>query len=154
MRYNAKMKSEQGKRLLDKSSEPTIEQIRDYIGEPGWRLLVQFEETLKDRYELSRELRFPFGKSYGWGFKYSHKSAHLCYVFFESGAITVTIQIGSKEAPKLNEQLDSFLPRTRELWENRYPCGDGGGWLHYRVFLEDELADIIKLISIKKKPAR
>ncbi|MCL2493840.1 MAG: DUF3788 domain-containing protein [Clostridiales bacterium] len=141
-------------RMLDKDSEPPIEQIKSYVGEPGYGLLTKLESYLQDRYELSKELRFPFGKGYGWGFKYSHKSAHLCYVFFESGAITVTIQIGTKEAPKLNEQLEGFLPRTRELWDKRYPCGDGGGWIHYRVFSEEELADILKLISIKKKPAR
>ena len=139
-------------RMLDKSSEPTIEQIDEYIGKSARNLLAALENQLRNHYDLSKELRFPFGKGYGWGFKYCHKSAHLCYVFFESGAITVTIQIGSKEAPKLNEQFGSFLPKTREAWENRYPCGDGGGWLHYKVLSEEELADVIKIITIKKPP--
>ncbi len=141
-------------RMLDKSNEPTTEQIREYIGEPSYRLLIKLEDYLMSHYELSKEIRFPFGKGYGWGFKYSHKSKHLCYLFFESGAITVTIQIGSNEVPKLNEQLDAFIPRTHEQWKNRYPCGDGGGWIHYRVFSDDEVSDIIKIISIRKKPLK
>lgn len=44
-----------------------------------------------------------------------------------------------------------MLPKTKELWENRYPCGNGG-WVHYRVENDNELFDIQKFICIKKKP--
>ncbi|MDR1954489.1 MAG: DUF3788 domain-containing protein [Candidatus Methanoplasma sp.] len=140
--------------MLDKDSEPSAEQIREYIGEQSYGLLTKLEDRLKARYDLSKELRFPFGNSYGWGFRYGHRTKLLCYLFFEKGAITITVQIGSGEVPGLNEHLGSFLPRTKELWEGRYPCGGGGGWVHYRVFSEDELSDVIKIITVKKKPVR
>lgn len=75
----------------------------------------------------------------------------LCYVFFEKDAFTVTITIGKGDLPKLEKELPQMLPRTKEFWESRYPCGDGG-WIHYQVLNDDELQDIKKLISIKKKP--
>ena len=52
---------------------------------------------------------------------------------------------------RLYEKLESFLPKTRELWNDRYPCGEGG-WLHYRVFSLEEIEDIKELIKIKKNP--
>lgn len=141
-------------RMLDKSSQPNVEQVKEYIGKPSYDLLIKLENYLKDHYVLSKEMKFPFGKGYGWGFKYSHKSKHLCYLFFEKDAITVTIQIGDNEAPKLEEELKTCLPKTQEQWKNRYPCGEFGGWIHYRIFSEQELSDIQKLIAIKKKPTQ
>jgi len=140
-------------RLLDKNIMPSAEEITAYIGRQSSELLEALEKSLNERYDIVKELKFPFGNSYGWGYKYSHKTKHLCYIFFEKDAITVTIQIGSNEVSKLNEQLKDFLPKTKKLWEERYPCG-AGGWIHYRVLAEDELTDILKLIAIKKKPVK
>lgn len=140
-------------RLLDKNREPTLKEIYETIGSEEVKLLEEFEGFLYNNYELLSELRFPFGNDYGWGIKYSHKSKHLCYVFPEKGAFTVTIQLGKNELPRLNEKLPVLLPKTNELWKNRYPCGDGG-WIHYRVLKQAELNDVKELISIKKKPIK
>lgn len=45
-----------------------------------------------------------------------------------------------------------FHQKRSPLWENRYPCGDNGGWAHVRILSEDDLDDGIKLIEIRKKP--
>ncbi|MDL2294811.1 DUF3788 domain-containing protein [Ruminococcaceae bacterium OttesenSCG-928-D13] len=76
-----------------------------------------------------------------------------CYVFFEQGAFTVMFQIGDKQVPAMEEALSSLLAKTRDLWENRYPCGEKGGWIHYRVLSGDELDDVITLLAIRKKPS-
>ncbi|QUH30597.1 DUF3788 domain-containing protein [Vallitalea guaymasensis] len=138
-------------RLLDKNNQPTINQIYDTIGDNGITLLQELEQFLSNNYDIISELKFPFGNNYGWGTKYSHKSKHLCYVFYEKEAFTVTIQIGKNELPKLLEKLPDMLPKTNDLWENRYPCGSGG-WIHYRVLNKTELNDIKELIKIKKRP--
>ena len=140
-------------RLLNKDIIPAADQIAAHIGKKSGGLLNKLEKSLREKYDIVRELRFPFGNSYGWGFKYSHKKKHLCYVFFEKNAITITIQIGNNEVPRLNEQLNSFLPKTKKFWDERYPCGKGG-WIHYRAQADNELADILKLIEIKKKPVK
>lgn len=140
-------------RLLDKNSIPAIEYIEEYLGNESFLLLTTLEEYLQAHYQLSKELRFPFGNSYGWGYKYSHKSAHLCYAFFEKGAFTLTIQIGDKQAHLVDEIMCELSPKARELWVNRYPCGENGGWIHYRVLDDTELNDVYKFIGVKKKPA-
>jgi len=45
----------------------------------------------------------------GWGYKYSHKSSHLCYAFFEKGAFTVTVQIGDKQVHSVENSMTSPL---------------------------------------------
>jgi hypothetical protein len=138
-------------RMLDKGNPPTEENIAETIGAESARRLEEIEGVLKERYRLVRELKFPFGDNYGWGYKYGHGQKHLFYLFFERGAITATIQIGGKDAEKLEHAQGGMLPRTRELWANRYPCGNGG-WVHYRILEDEEIPDVLALIAIKKAP--
>ena len=135
-------------RMLNKLKKPSITEIHEYIGEYSFLLLNNFEETMNQCYDLKRELRFPFGNNYGWGYKYSHKNKHLCYVFFEKEAITFMLQIGGDLVQKLEKVLLECLPKTKSYWD---PCGEGG-WIHYRVFNVEELYDVIKLLNIKQKP--
>ncbi len=139
-------------RLLDKNDPPTTEFIREYIGEQSYTLLSQFEDFLRKSYDLTKEMKFPFGNSYGWGYKYGHKTSHLCYVFFESQAITVTMQLGDNCVPKIEEILPTLSQKARDLWKSRYPCGVKGGWIHYRILAPDELKDVIEFVKVKKKP--
>ena len=140
-------------RLLNKSVMPDEATIREHIGEESHKRLVALESRLHGAYQLSRELKFPFGNNYGWGYKFSHKSSHLCYAFFEKDAFTVMLQIGDKQVSILESQLSVLLQKTQDLWENRYPCGEHGGWVHYRVLSDDELTDVVKLLTIRKKPS-
>lgn len=140
-------------RLLDKSVIPDEVTIREHLGVESHNRLVAMENLLHEGYHLSRELKFPFGNSYGWGYKYSHKASHLCYTFFEKYAFTVMLQVGDKQVPIMESHLSSLLQKTQDLWKNRYPCGECGGWVHFRVLTDDELIDVIKLLAIKKKPS-
>jgi len=139
-------------RMLDKNNEPSSKQIKEFLGGKGYERLSALEKYLQTKYQLSKELRFPFGNSYGWGYKYRHKSVHLCYAFFEKESFTVTIQIGDKQVPLLENMMDSLSPKAKELWATRYPCGKNGGWIHYRVLSSKDLKDIYKLIHAKKSP--
>ena len=139
--------------MLDKNVIPDEIAIQEYLGRLSHECLTAFENRLEANYQLTKELKFPFGKNYGWGYKYSHRSSHLCYIFFEKGAFTVTLQIGDKQVNSVEEILPSLDPKTRDLWKNRYSCGEHGGWIHYRVLADEELDDILKLLFIRKKPA-
>jgi hypothetical protein len=140
-------------RLLDKSTIPDEPTIREYVGEESHKRLTAMESRLHEAYQLSRELKFPFGNNYGWGYKFSHKSSHLCYAFFEKDAFTVMLQIGDKQVSLLESRLPVLLQNTRDLWASRYPCGEHGGWIHYRVLSDDELSDVLKLLAIRRKPS-
>jgi hypothetical protein len=135
-------------RLLDKDVTPTEASIKEYLGPESYCTLLQLEKFLDEQYILNRELKFPFGNQYGWGYKYSHKLKHLCYAFFELGAFTITLQLGDTCVPEVERLLPTISAKARELWKNRYPCGTEGGWIHYRVTTNDELTDIIELIKI------
>jgi len=141
-------------RLLVKNESPSPDFIREYIGAESYHLLSQLENFLNDNYQLTKELKFPFGNKYGWGYKYSHKSSHLCFAFFECGAFTVTLQLGDHCISGLEQILPILSQKGLELWENRYPCGTMGGWIHFRVLNETDLKDIFELIKVKQSPMK
>lgn len=114
-------------RMLEKGVPPTDDLIREYLGMESYRNLLQFEEFLDEHYVLKKELKFPFGNNYGWGYKYSHKSTHLCYAFFESEAFTVTLQLGDSCVSEVNKILPVISKKANTIWENRYHCGTQGG---------------------------
>lgn len=140
-------------RLPDKTMWPSAEMIRNHMGSDIYSLLLKFEENLWNNYQLIKEMKFPLGNHYGWGYKYSHQKSHLNDTFFESGAFTVMPQLGDKCVSEVEQNLPVLLPSMATLWDNRYPCGRRGGWIHYRVFDENELNDVFSLVMIQKKPA-
>lgn len=140
-------------RMLNKEIVPTTNDIYKTMGKEATVIFEELNDFMISSYDLSFELKFPFGNKYGWGYKISHKSKHLCYVFFEESAFTVMIQIGKNELKRLYDKFDDLSSKAKEMWEKRYPCGEGG-WLHYRVLCNNDLNDIKTLISIKKSPIK
>jgi len=145
-------------RLLDKCQQPTDELIQSFMGEDSWRWLLQLEGMLLERYNLNREIKFPFGNNYGWGFRYTHNKLLLLYVFFEENGFCCTISISGKGAKEVEGMFDDFHPKLQTLWQNRYPCGTYGdyygGWIHYSVEDAGELPDIVRLVEVKVKPKK
>ncbi len=124
---------------------------RFFMGVDAWQRLMRVEEMLWERYDLNRELKFPFGADCGWGFRYSHKKSLLLYVFFEEAGFCCTISINDKGASQVEAMLGELLPEIQVLWIHRYPCGTNGGWVHRSVANDDELPDILRLVGVKVK---
>lgn len=139
-------------RLTDQYQKPPEELIRIFMGEEAWRRLGRFEEMLRERYQLNRELKFPFGNTYGWGFRYAHKKSLLLYVFIEEGGFCCTISISDKGARQMDSILGELPRELQEAWLNRYARGAEGGWLNRFVKSDDELPGLVRLVGVKVKP--
>ncbi|MDR0980527.1 MAG: DUF3788 domain-containing protein [Methanocalculaceae archaeon] len=121
------------KRFTEKSPQPAEECIRLFMGDEAWQRLMCFEEMLRERYVLNREMKFPFGNEYGWGFRYTHKKSLLLYVFFEEGGFCCTISINDAGAREVEAMLGDLLPEIQASWINRYACGAEGDGLTVRL---------------------
>lgn len=139
-------------RMLNKKNIPTMDEIQETMGKAAQDILNQFESFLVELYDLHRELKFPFGKNYGWGYKYSHKNKHLCYLFFEQGGFTIFTQIGDKQIFEMEDKLLFLSDKAKEIWDRRYPCGEHGGWINYRVISEEDMMEALVFIKVKVKP--
>jgi hypothetical protein len=96
------------------------------------------------------EMRFPYGKDYGWSYKFSNKSKHLFDLFFEKGSISIFMQINKIETEKEMEKYNKLSEEGKKYWEDRYPCGKrNGGWIDYRVLNKKQLKDVGIFLSIR-----
>ena len=131
-------------RMLNKHEVPAFEDLINYCGRSG-KYWIDFENYLASEFEAERLIRFPYGKKYGWGAKYSQKNKHICDVFAEDGAFTVFFQISSDAVDSVLDVLDEY---AKEIWEDKYPCSSGG-WVRFRVLNEKHLENVKKLVNAK-----
>lgn len=131
-------------RMLNKQAQPSCEEFTEYCGERK-ALFEKADDFLTNQLLAEKEMRFPYGKHYGWGMKYFIKSKHICDIFAEKGAFTVMLRLADSQ---FNKIYDESLPETKELIDNKYPCGSGG-WIHYRVLTQRQLEDVFKMLRLK-----
>jgi len=137
-------------RMLNKKIIPTEDEIKNVIGEKSAEFIEIIIKSFAKAFEISMELRFPYGKEYGWGYKISAKSKHLFDLFFENGSISVLMQISKIKTEKELEKYDQLSEEGKKYWNERYPCGkNGGGWIDYRITNEKHLKDVALFLSIK-----
>jgi len=136
-------------RMLNRQVIPTISDIKNHCGEKIFAYINAIKDALEKLFEVKMELKFPFGNDYGWGYKVSNKSKHLFYLFFEKNSINIMLQIGKINTEKEIAKYNQLSDEGKKYWENKFPCGKNGGWIHYRVLNRKQLKDIGIFLSIK-----
>ena len=131
-------------RMLDKTETPTFEDLIQYSAQSG-ALWLDLDKQMKEAYGATRQIRFPYGKDYGWSAKYSVKSKHICDVFAENGAFAALFQVSSKAVESVYAELDDY---ARQVWEEKSPCASGG-WIEFRVQNAGQLEGLRKIIHAK-----
>ena len=131
-------------RMLNKQETPTFDDLIRYSGESGF-LWLALDKYMKEKYNASKQIRFPYGKDYGWSVKYSVKSKHICDVFAENGSFTALFQVSSKAVDTIYDELGTY---AKDVWAEKSPCASGG-WIEFRVLNEEQLQDLEKIINAK-----
>jgi hypothetical protein len=136
-------------RMLNKNSTPSEKKIKEYIGGKSVENIELLKHGLEKIFEVEIELKFPFGNNYGWGYKISNRKKHLFYLFFEKNSITIMLQIKGIKTEKEKMKYNKLSEEGKNYWQNRYPCGENGGWIHYRITNKKQLKDVGIFLSIK-----
>lgn len=131
-------------RMLNKQQQPTFEEMIHYCGKRG-ELWLALHKHMQEQHNAITQIRFPYGKEYGWSVKYSLKSKHVCDVFAENGAFAALFQVSDKAVASVHDGLDDY---AKAIWAEKSPCASGG-WIEFRVLDEAQLADLQKIIGAK-----
>ena len=131
-------------RMLDKSCEPSAEDMASYCGENRERFHA-LNGYLSAQLHTTQEIRFPYGHQYGWSVTHRKGKKLICDVFAESGAFTVMLRLSDALYMSVYQSLGAH---TQQLIDGRYPCGDGG-WIHDRITCDEQLNDIEVLLRLK-----
>jgi len=130
--------------MLNKQEVPTFDDLIRHSGDCG-NLWLQLDKGMEEKYNVSKQIRFPYGKKYGWSVKYSIKNKHICDVFAENGAFTALFQVSTKAIETVYAELGTY---AKDIWEDKSPC-KGGGWIAFRVLNQEQLQDLEKIIHAK-----
>jgi hypothetical protein len=130
-------------RLLDTQLSPTKEDLADYCGNSK-NLFLLFNSFLLDLGTVE-EIRFPYGKSYGWSVAHRKAGRLACDVFAEKGSFCVMARMKNSQFDAAYSELG---PNAKACVDGRYACGDGG-WIHFRVDNQEALNDIETLLRHK-----
>jgi len=134
-------------RMLDKSIIPSFDDMQKYVGERG-KLWTEFGRRLDQICPIQTAIRFPYGNSYGWSIRYGLEgkaNKHICDTFAEADAFTVHFRVSNAQLDKVYNNLSDY---SKAFCDNKYPCGEGG-WLSYRVLTNDNLVDVLAILSAK-----
>ena len=143
-------------RMMDKTSQPSDEDMINAIGQPiaeAWTALRHF---LTETYAIAPIFNSG-GKKYGWNLQHRIGGRPLCEMYPEYGSFTALVVLGKAELNQALEQIDTFGPIVRQaLLET--PRFHDGCWMYIRISdpltCQRDVQDIERLILIKRKPPR
>lgn len=143
-------------RMMDKSHQPSDDEMVDTIGQPIAAAWTNLRHFLVDTYLITPTFNSG-GKKYGWNLQHRVGSRPLCEMYPEHGSFTTLVVLGKAELAQALEQLETFGPLVqRALVET--PRFHDGCWMYIRVSdpltCQKDAQDIEQLILIKRKPAR
>ncbi|MEZ4867045.1 MAG: DUF3788 domain-containing protein [Caldilineaceae bacterium] len=142
-------------RMMDKTTQPSLEDMRNWIGQPiadAWLALRQF---LEQSYNIIPIFNAG-GKRYGWNLQYRSGRRPLCELYPEQGSFTALVILGRAELDQALDRVETFGATVRQAVETS-PRHHDGCWMYIRVadtlICQQDVQDIEALIAIKRKPS-
>ena len=128
------------------SRQPTMEQIREFIGIPMWDDLCRF---IENTYGADPILAYSSCTMQpGWNIKYRKSSKPICTLYPVNGFFICMVSIGARAATEAELFLPACTPYVQSLNKNCAPF-NGSRWLMINVTDELILADAMELIRIR-----
>ena len=131
------------------ATEPALEQIAAYIGNPLWGELRAFMEGA---YGVTPQVQYSgCGGAPGWNVKYRKSGRALCTLYPDKGEYTCLVCIGLREEQEAELALLACTDYTRELFHSVKPL-NGSRWLMLQINSPERLEDAKRLIAARLPP--
>ena len=131
--------------FIDKKHQPTEAEILEAVGPklPMWKTLIQH---IHEQYLVVEELKFLYGKKYGWALRFRVKSQLLTNLYPVSGGFTVQVNLSQTA---IDRALSRNLGRNvKEAIDRANPYPEGR-WLFVPVESEEDIQDIKQLLTFR-----
>jgi hypothetical protein len=143
-------------RMMDKSAQPSDEDMTNWIGQPIAREWIALRRFLAETYDIVPIFNSG-GKRYGWNLQYRRGGRPLCEMYPEHDSFTTLVILGQVELGQAMERIETFGATVQQALE-KSPRYHDGCWMYIRVAdsrtCHQDVLDIEELILIKRKPVR
>lgn len=133
---------------LKKESEPTEEEMLEFLGKQAGDMWKRIKSYVNENYEFEpvREKETLDGT-----IRYKRSGKTLLTFYPKKNELTVLIIFGKHEVEKFESLKANFNSETVNIFKNTKQYHDGR-WLHFKIPPFNHFEDIQKLLAIKKKP--
>jgi len=140
-------------RLTEPGAPPTSEQIASWLGDSAMHFWNHISNFISQNYPGIFTPDWLFGgKKHGWSLRYK-KSRSFCTMIPEKNRVALLIVFGKNEREKVETIKHELSLETRTAYDEAKTYHDGK-WLLLHIESEEILADIKKLLFVKRKPKK
>ena len=138
-------------RLTEPGEPPTLEQIESWMGRKAYGFWTRVSKMIAQSYPDVFTPEWLFGgKKHGWSLRYK-KSKSFCTLIPEKNRFVLLIVFGASERSKVETIRHELSGRTRKKYNEAKTYHDGK-WLLLRVDDETMVADVERLLALKRRP--
>lgn len=141
-------------RMMDKSTQPSDEDMVNWIGQPIAEEWIALRRFLTETYDILPIFNSG-GKKYGWNLQYRVGGRPLCEMYPEHGSFTALVIFGKVELGRAMDRRETFGSTVQRVLDES-PRYHDGCWMYIRVAdartCQQDIRDIEELILIKRKP--
>ena len=145
----------QWQEIFTQDTQPTMEDIAEYIGGEAKLLWQALMEYMEEEYKVKPKLSYSCcsGKP-GWNIKFQKSGQSLGTLYPEENSFSVLLVISYKLEQKMEDILPALSTNIAELYKQAGDYMKVGKWVMFQVKDSVTLEDYKKLISVKLPPKR
>ncbi len=138
-------------RLTEPGKLPTSSKISGWIGRDAYEFWKRITQLIERNYPRTFSPDWLFGgKKHGWALRYK-KGKSFCTLIPERNRLLIQIVFGAEEREKVKAIRDKLSERTQEAYDKAKTYHDGK-WVLLTVDDDDVVADLERLLAVKRKP--
>ncbi|HPO14571.1 MAG TPA: DUF3788 domain-containing protein [Candidatus Hydrogenedentes bacterium] len=138
-------------RMTESSGPPSREQVEMWLGRKAFKFWMRISGMIDQNYPGVFAPEWLFGgKKHGWSLRYK-KSKSFCTLIPEKGRCLLLIVFGADERAKVESIRSELSDKTCQVYDDATTYHDGK-WLLLCVDAEKIVADVERLLNVKRRP--
>lgn len=140
-------------RMTERGIPPTPEQVEAWIGSDAYGFWTQVTRLIEQTYPDVFTPEWLFGgKKHGWSLRYK-KGKSFCTLVPERQRFALLIVFGAEERARVETIRQELSARTLGEYDAAETYRDGK-WLLLNVDTAERVADVERLLLVKRRPPR
>lgn len=133
--------------FTDKNTRPTETEIAKTVGKmlSLWKKVAAF---IRSNYTVQEDLKFLYGKKYGWALRFQLKKKLLTSLYPAEGGFTVQVNLNPAAVEKAQWIKPGKNVQRAIADANPYP---EGRWLFVHIESEKDIEDVERLLELRSE---
>lgn len=145
--------NETTRRLTETETPPTPELLQRWLGDEAYNYWTSISELIERKYPGIFEPEWLFGgPKHGWSLRYK-KNKSFCTLIPEKDSFKIQIVFGAKERSTVEVVRHLLSSRIQKAYDEAKTYHDGK-WLFLELDDDEILADVERLLEVKRKPKK